>query len=211
MLIQSAEMTAAPGRSSEIGPLTAGIRDFLSAETGREWWSWAVLAGRPFGTYMLTSRADGYTDLVAGQVALATSADWAKLTGSAAGVLNQPAETYLNEVIAVTGEPAPPKQFLTITRATMAGGDIGATLAWSTQVMEHVTKITGNSGNVSMSAAGRFFDVFWASGVDTAEELDAAMQTINGDAEYVEMVSAAGAAGMFVDGLAERAILVKMP
>jgi len=211
MFIQSAELTARPGKSVHLGPLVTEMRDFLSNETGREWWSWAALAGRPFGTQLLSTRVDGYADMVDGQMKLAGSAGWATLSGSAAEVLDHPAETYFAEVIAVTGEPAPPRQFTTVTRATMAGGDMAATIAWSTQVMEHTTKITGNGGTVAMSAAGRFFEVWWFSGSDTAEDLDAATQATNGDAEYAGMISEAGAAGMFVDGSVERMILVKMP
>jgi len=211
MFIQSAELTANPGKSADLGPMVTTIRDFLSAETGREWWSWAVLAGRPFGTQLLSTRVDGFADMVEGQMKLAGSADWAELSGAASGVLAHPAETYLAEVIAVTGEATAPKQFTTVTRATMAGGDMAATIGWSTQAMEHVTKLTGNGGTVAMSAAGRFFEVWWISGSDTAEEIDSGNQAMNGDAEYTEMISQAGSAGMFVDGSVERMVLVKTP
>jgi len=211
MFIQSAELTAAPGKSSELGPKVAEMRDFLSAETGREWWSWAVLAGRPFGTQLLSTRVDGFAQMVEGQMKLAGSADWAALSGSASGILDHPAETYLNEVVAVTGEQTAPKQFTTVTRATMAMSDMAATMEWSTKVMEHVTKVTGNGGTVLASAAGRFFDVGWISGSDTAEEMDASNEAINGDAEYAAMVARAGADGLFVEGSVERMILVKMP
>ena len=59
MFIQSAELTAAPGRSGQLLPLVTKMRDVLSSETGKQWWSWAALAGRPFGTQLLSTRADG--------------------------------------------------------------------------------------------------------------------------------------------------------
>jgi len=211
MYIQSAELTASPGKSSDLGPMVTNIRDFLSEETGREWWSWAVLAGRPFGTQLLSTRVDGFAQMVEGQMKLAGSADWAKLSGSASGILAHPAETYLAEVIAVTGEPADPKQFITVTRATMGTGGMADTVAWSTKVMEHATKVTGNGGMVALSAAGRFFEVWWFSGSDTAEEVDSGNEALNGDADYAGMIDEAGAAGMFVDGSVERMMLVKMP
>jgi hypothetical protein len=65
MFIQSAELTAAPGKSGELGPMVTKMRDLLSSETGKQWWSWAVLAGRPFGTQLLSTRADGVADMVA--------------------------------------------------------------------------------------------------------------------------------------------------
>lgn len=211
MYIQSAELTASPGKSADLGPMVTNIRDFLSAETGRQWWSWAVLAGRPFGTQLLSTRVDSFADMVDGQMKLAGSADWAALSGSASGVLAHPAETYLAELIAVTGEPGPPKQFTTVTRATMGTGGMGETIAWSTKVMEHATKVTGNSGTVALSAAGKFFEVYWFSGADTAEEVDSGNEALNGDAGYAGMIDEAGAAGMFVDGSVERMMLVQMP
>lgn len=211
MYIQSAELTATPGRSADLGPMVTNIRDFLSAEMGRDWWSWAVLAGRPFGTHLLSSRVDSFAEMVEGQMKLAGSADWAELSGSASGVLAHPADTYLGEVIAVTGEPAPPKQFTTVTRATMASGDLAGAIAWSTKVAEHGTKVTGNSSTVALSAAGKYFEVYWFSGSDTAEGVDSANQAINADADYAGLISEAGAAGMFVDGSIERMMLVRMP
>ncbi len=46
MFIQSGELTAAPGKGGELGPMVTQMRDILSSETGKQWWSWAALAGR---------------------------------------------------------------------------------------------------------------------------------------------------------------------
>ena len=211
MFIQSAELTAAPGKSGELGPMVTKMRDILSSETGKQWWSWAVLAGRPFGTQLLSTRAEGFADMVASQMKLIDSASWAELAGSAGGVLAHPAETYLAEVIAITGEPAEPKQVTRVTRATIGGTDMAQTIAWSISAMERVTKATGQAGTVATTAAGNMFQVNWFAGSDTAEELDAARQTMNGDAEYQGMIAQAGADGLFVDGSVEEVVLFKMP
>lgn len=211
MFIQSAELTPAPGKSGELGPLVTKMRDILSSETGKQWWSWGALAGRPFGTQLLSTRADGFADMVATQMNLIGSAAWSELSPATSGILAHPAETYLTEVIAVTGEPAEPKQFTTVTRATMGGTDMAKTIGWSCAAMEHITKVTGHGGIVATSAAGKFFEMFWFSGADTADDLDASTQTLNGDADYQGMIAQAGADGLFVDGSVERMVLVKMP
>ena len=211
MFIQSAELTAAPGKSGELGPMVTKMRDLLSSETGKQWWSWAVLAGRPFGTQLLSTRADGVADMVATQMKLVGSAAWAGLSSEASGVLARPADTYLAEVIAITGEAGEPKQFTTVTRATMAGRDLAASIAWSCAAMEHATKVTGQVGTVATTAAGNMYQVVWFGGSDTAEEVDAANQALNGDAEYQGMIGRAGADGLFVDGSVESMVLVKMP
>ena len=183
MFIQSAELTPAPGKTRDLGPLVTRMRDILSSETGNQWWSWGALAGRPFGTQLLSTRVDGFADMVATQMKLMGSEAWAELSNDAGGVLAHPAETYLAEPIAVTGEAGEPKQFTTVTRATMGGNDMAATIAWSVAAMEHITKITGHGRHGGDHRRRELFQVYWIAGCDTAEELDAMTQTMNGDAD----------------------------
>ena len=211
MFIQSAELTAAPGKSGELGPMVTKMRDLLTSETGKQWHSWAALAGRPFGTQMLSTRAEGVADMVATQMKLIGSAAWAGLSSEASGVLAHPADTYLAEVIAMAGEPSEPKQFATVTRATMSGKDLAATIAWSCANGNHATKVTGQVGTVATAAAGNMYQVYWFGGSDTADDVDAGRQATNGDAEYQGMIAQAGADGLFVDGSVESMVLVKMP
>ena len=185
--------------------------DILSSETGKQWWSWAAIAGRPFGTQLISTRADGFADMVAAQTKLVGSEAWAALSPEASQVLAHPAETYLAEVIAMTGEPAEPKQLTTVTRATISGRDLAQTIAWSCAAMERATKVTGQVGTVATTAAGNMFQVYWFAGSDTPEQLDDARKKMNDDAEYQGMIAQAGADGLFVDGSVEEMVLVKMP
>lgn len=211
MFIQSAELTAAPGKSGALGELTTKMREVLSAETGKQWWSWAVLAGRPFGTQIISTRADGFADMVATQMNLIGSEAWATLSPEAGGILAHPANTYLGEVIAVMGEASEPKQMTTVTRATIAGKDLPASIAWSCAAMERATTVTGQSGMVATAAAGEMFQVYWFGGSDSAEELDTARKAMSDDAEYQGMIAQAGADGLFVEGTVEEMVLFKMP
>lgn len=211
MFIQSAELTPAPGKSGELGPMTTKMRDVLTTETGKQWWTWAAVAGRPFGTQLISTRADGFADMVATQMKLTGSEAWASLSPEAQGILAHPAETYLTEVIAMTGEPTEPKQLTTVTRATIGGGALADSIAWSCAAMEHATKVTGQVGTVATTAAGNMFQVYWIAGSDTAEELDASRQSLNDDAEYQGMIAQAGADGLFVEGSVEEVVLFRMP
>ena len=83
-------------------------------------------------------------------------------------------------------------------------------ISWSTQVAEHVTKVTGVSTIVGTSAAGKMFEVTWLAGVDTPEEMDK-MNSINTDAGYLEMIAAAGTNKLFEQGSSERMLLAKLP
>jgi hypothetical protein len=210
MLISASELTASPGKSGQLRPLVAQMRDTLTAASGKDWYAWAVVTGRPFGTFMLSTRFDDFADMLGSQMKVALSTEWAALAPSAEGVLDQPAPTVLTEVIAVTGEPSAPKQFILITRAVIDRSAMIDAIAWSTQVAEHVTKVTGVSTTVATSAAGKMFEVSWIAGVDTPEELDK-LNSINTDAGYLEMLAAAGTNQLFEQGMSERTLLAKLP
>jgi hypothetical protein len=210
MFISASELTASPGKSGHLGPLVAKMRDVLGNETGKDWWAWAVLAGRPYGSFVISTRFDDYTDMVTSQMKVAASTDWAALAATAEGVLAQPAPSTLSEVIAVTGEPSAPKQFALVTRAVIDRSAMMDAISWSTQVAEYVTKVTGVSTTVAASAAGKMFEVSWLASVDTSEELDK-MSAINADAGYLEMLATAGANKLFEQGMSERMLLAKLP
>ena len=209
MLISASELTASPGMSGHLGPLVTQMRDVLGTSSGKEWWAWAVVTGRPYGSFLLSTRFDDYADMIGAQMKVAASADWAALAATAAGVLAQPAPTTLSEVIAVTGEPTAPKQFVLVTRAVIDRSAMMDAISWSTQVAEHVTKVTGVSTTVGTSAAGRMFEVSWLAGVDTPEQLDE-LNAINTDAGYLEMLAAAGSNQLFEQGTSERVLLAKL-
>jgi len=210
MLISASELTAKPGKSGHLGPLVTQMRDVLGQASGKQWWAWAVVTGRPYGSFMLSTRFDDYADMIAAQMKVAASTEWSSLAATADGVLAEPAPTSLSEVLAVTGEPSAPKQFVLATRAVIDRSAMMDAIAWSTQVAEHVTKVTGVSTTVATSAAGKMFEVTWLAGVDTPEELDK-MNSINTDAGYLELLATAGSKQLFEQGMSERRLLVKLP
>jgi len=209
MFISASELTANPGKSSHLGPLVAQMRDVLTTDSGKEWTAWAAVTGRPYGTFGLSVRFDDYADMIGAQMKVAVSTQWTALASSAEGVLAHPATTALSEVVAVTGEPAGPRQFTAVTRAVVDRSAMMDALAWSTEIAEYATGVTGIGTAVCTSAAGRMFEVIWISGVDTPEELDR-MNSLGGDAGYLERLAAAGANQLFEQGSSERMLLSKM-
>jgi hypothetical protein len=211
MLIQSSELTARPGKGGALGTTVTAMRDVLARASGKDWYSWVALAGRPYGTYLLSTRSDDFAHHVNASMQIGLSPEWSELAATADGILANPAPSQLNEVIAVTGEPAAPKQFLTVTRSTLSGSDFGKSIAWACDVMEHVTKLSGHGGLVMSSVAGTMFQLFWVLGVDTPDELEASNKAIGSDAGYLEMISEAGSKRFFVEGSSDRVLLARMP
>ena len=210
MFITASELTASPGKNGVLGPLVAQMRDVLGKSSGKQWSAWAVVTGRPYGSFMLSTRFDDYADMIASQMKTAASSDWGSLAATAAGVLAHPAPSMLNEVIAVTGEPSAPRQFTLVTRAVIDRTAMADAMSWGTRVAEHVTKVTGVSAIVATSAAGQMFGMSWITGVDTADELDK-MNSINTDAGYLELLAEAGTNKLFEQGTTDRVLLSKLP
>ena len=79
MLIYGSALEASPGKSGELGPQLPALRDAVSKATGEPWWAWAVAAGRPFGSYVLSSRFNGMAELLEAQQKVGASAEFQKL------------------------------------------------------------------------------------------------------------------------------------
>jgi hypothetical protein len=210
MLISAAELTASPGRSTQLSALVAQMRDSLSSDTGKQWDAWAAVAGRPYGTYGLSVRFDNYADMLGAQMKIAASSQWSGLASNADGVLAHPATTALSEVVAIAGEPAAPKQFTLVTRAVVDRSAMMDAMAWATEIAEYTTGVTGIGTAVCTSAAGAMFEVIWIAGADTPEEVDR-MNSLGSDAGYLERLATAGANKLFEQGTSQRMLLAKMP
>lgn len=210
MLINASHLTASPGKSVHLRAMVTTMRDTLTAASGVEWHAWAAVTGRPYGSFVLSSRFDSYAEMLGAQAMVAMSPEWAELASGASGVLAEPAPTTLAEVIAVAGEVTAPKQFVLVTRAMIDRGALTGAMAWATEIAEHVAKVTGVSTTLAASAAGTMFEVTWLAGVDTPEELDAMNTALSTDAGYLEMLATAGTSQLFEQSSSERVLLAKL-
>lgn len=210
MLIFGAEITANPGKGGAMGAQVTALRDTAAEATDQAWWAWAVVAGRPYGTYLVSTRFDGMAGLVAGQLAAAASPGFQAIAGGDFGDLaSGPAVTNVSDVVAMTGDPGPPKQFIAVTQAQMKGGRMADALAWSGRVIEHIKSVAGVDTLLVTSSAGTMLQVGFIAGVDTAAEIDDANAALGADATYLGMIDEAG--DLLVSGSSERMIAMRMP
>jgi hypothetical protein len=143
------------------------------------------------------------------QMKLASNADYHKMAAEAADLWAGPIETRLNQIVAATGVPGNPLPVITVTRATIAGGHLGDALAWSNEVLEHVTSVTGLAGVLTTSAAGNFFEVNWIFGAESGAASDAANDALLADPGYIGLIDRGG--NLFIDGSSGRVLLVQLP
>jgi hypothetical protein len=209
MYIYVAGLEAAPGKAMTLAGQMGGYRDALSDATGLPWSAWSAVAGQPYGNFGLSVQVNGVAELIDGQLQAAASQRFQELSGQATGVMSKPAETNLYEIVAITGEVAETKPVVAWTRATLAGRGIVASMAWATEMMQHITEVTGVGGAVAISGAGQMFSVSWIMSVETGQRYDEVNAKISADAKYLAMLD--DAEGMFVPGSSERVISVRMP
>ncbi len=209
MYIYATQLQAKPGRGGEARAKIAEIRDVVSAAVGQPVLAWAVVAGAPIGSFGISTRVDGSAGLIDLQMKLGASAGYQTVAAESGDLWVGPVETTLNQIVATTGEQGDPLPVLTVTRATIAGGHLGDALAWSNEVLEYVTGVTGLGGNLTTSAAGNFFEVSWIVGAESGAASDAANDALLADPGYIGLIDRAG--GMFIDGTSERVLLAKLP
>ncbi len=209
MHVYTAGLMASPGQAATLGGLMTGYRDALSEATDLPWSAWAVIAGQPYGSFGLSVLVNGIGELIEGQMKAAASQRFQELSAQSVGVMAGPAEVNLNEIVAIAGDDPEVKSIVEWTRATLAGGHLADGMAWAVEMMEYAAKLTGAGGAVATSGAGQLFSVQFISSYDTGQLLDEAHAKVNGDAEYMSRLDAAG--DFFVSGSVERMISVRMP
>lgn len=208
MLIFGAEFTAKPGKGGQLAAEVGAVRDAAAGATDQAWWAWAVVAGRPYGSFMVSTRFDGVAALVAGQLAAGASPEFQAVAGGAYGDLAAgPAVTNTSDVVAMSGEPSAPKQFIVVTQGQVTNGRMADGIAWSRRVIEHVKSVTGVDMLLVTSTAGAMNRVGFIAGTDTAAELDEVNAALAADAAYRELIDGGGD---LITGSFDRVIAMKM-
>lgn len=209
MYIFGVQLQAKPGRGGEAGTAIAALRDAASAAIGRTGYAWTAIAGAPVGSFGLSARVEGVSDLIEIQMQLRSDDDYQKLATESGDLWAAPGQTSWNQVVAIAGEQGDPKPVTTVTTSTISAGHVGNALAWSNEVLEYVAGVTGLGGVLTTSAAGNFFDVSWIFGADSGAAADAANAALLADPGYIAMIDQAG--GLFIDGSGTRVVLMQLP
>jgi hypothetical protein len=210
MYIYGAQIQAAPGKGAAAAAKVTEIRDVMTAEVGQQFWSWGVVAGAPLGSFVMSTRVEGTAALREMQMKLAASETYQNLAAGVSDLWAAPPETNFNQVVAVAGavgeSPAP---VISITQATIAGGNMSEAMAWSGKLLEHASNVTGAGAMLTVSAVGNPFDVGWMLGFESGEASDAASQAIQADADYTALLDEG--TGLFIDGSAQRVTMMQLP
>jgi hypothetical protein len=198
------------GPPSEMLAYATDIRSHVSEVSGRELALWSVGFGAPLGTMMFAMRVEGVADFqeVSARV-LADQEYHAKLAAGTAFIGGPSEDSLLQPLNIELPEDHPPVgSVAALTSAVMANGSYEAAIGWGLDMAEHATKVTGIQTMFAMPQYGPFGAVTWIGVSENAAGADAANAALNGDADYIKKLGAAGE--LFVEGSGMRVLATRI-
>jgi hypothetical protein len=200
-------MTAGP--EDEAGAWATDIAAAASATMGTEVALWAAAFGSPIGAIAFTMRVDGIADLLAKAAPLAGDADYqAKLAAGASIVVGPPQDSLATPLHGDLGDAPPIGSMAVVTNAVIANGQYAEAVGWGIDVAQQVTSLTGMPVGLMMQEYGPFGQLTWIGIGADAAAIDASAAAMNGDADYIKSLSAAG--NLFVPGSGHRSLVTRM-
>lgn len=198
-------MTAGP----EAEAWATDIAAAASAKMGTSVAVWAAGFGAPIGAMAFTARVDGIADLMAKAGPLADDADYqAKLAKGAEIMVGPPQDSLATPLHGDLGDPPPVGSMAVVTNAVIANGQYAEAVGWGVDVAQHVTSLTGMPVGLMMQEYGAFGQLTWIGIGADAAAVDASAAAMNGDAEYLKKLSAAG--NLFVPGSGQRSLATRV-
>ncbi len=197
------------GPEAEASTWASEMAAAASATMGTEVALWAVSFGAPVGAIAFTMRVDGIADLLAKAAPLAGDAGYqAKLAKGATIMVGAPEDSLATPLHGELGDPPPVGSMAVVTNAVVANGKYAEAVGWGIDVAQHVTSLSGMPVALLMQEYGAFGQLTWIGIGADAAAIDASATATNGDADYINKLSAAG--DLFVPGSGHRTLATRM-
>ena len=191
------------GPFSETSAYAADMTAHVSGLIGREVSLWSTVFGAPLGTMTYTLRVDGVADVLAISAQVLADADFhAKLAKGADYAVGNAEDRLLQPLNAELGDPPPVGSMAVITSAVMANGAYEKAIAWGLDMAQHATSVTGLPTLFLVEQYGSFGSVGWIAVAADGAAVDAGNAALNGDADYLKKLGAAGE--LFMEGSGQR-------
>jgi hypothetical protein len=200
--------TIDPSRAEEAMAFAAGITSHVTKVTGLETHAWSGHYGAPLGQVSWSCRVDSHAAMAAASAKLLADAGYQKRIADANGLFAGAMTDNLVQVVGTAGTPGPIGKYASIVRAQCAPGQIVSAMTWGVDIMNHVSKLTGNSMMLVRSMYGPWAQMGWVSTLDSMEAVDAADAAMSADAGYIEKVDEGGP--LFIAGSADQVLLQRL-
>jgi hypothetical protein len=197
------------GPFAEISAYAADMTAHVSAVGGREIALWSTVFGAPLGTMTYAVRVEGIADLQTLSAQILGDAEYhAKLAKGADYVVGNAEDRLFQPLNAELGDPPPVGSMALVTSAVMAAGAYDKAIAWSLDMAEHASSVTGVPTLFLMEEFGSFGSVGWIAVAADGAAVDAAGAALNGDADYLKKLGAAG--DLFLPGSGHRILSTRV-
>ena len=200
-------MTAGPPAESLAWAID--IAATATAKMGTEVAVWSAGFGAPIGAMAFTARVEGIADLLAKAAPLADDTDYqAQLAKGAEIMAGPPQDSLATPLHGDLGDPPPVGSMAVVTNAVVANGQYAEAIGWGIEVAQHVSSLTDMPVGLMLQEYGAFGQLTWIGVGADAAAVDASAAAMNGDAQYIKMLSAAG--DLFVPGSGHRSLVTRV-
>ncbi len=200
-------MVTFEGPPQDVVPWALEVTETVNARTGVNASLWQGMFGGPLGTLVWSAMIENLTALEAVNDTLAGDAGYLDLVSRAQGWTSAPPEDSLLRVVHVAGgEYVRPDvgAYAEATIAVPAEGKLARAGAFGVEIADVHAELTHSSVLFCTSAYGTFGELRWIGVYESAAEVDRAAEVITKDDGYAKRLDEAG--GLFVEGLAQRAL-----
>lgn len=198
------------GPSSAVTEFALDVREYVTKKTGTEVALWSMQFGGPVGTMVYSVRVDGHAGLAAVTAPLVGDSTYEAMLAKGGEFLGSPPVDMLREPLdgSTPGDAPPVGSVVVVTTAIIGNGKYAEAIGWGIDTASHATKVSGMPVAFYSDLYGPFGQVTWIGVSPDLAALDAANAKMNGDAAYIEKLSAAG--DLFVPGAAHRSMAVRV-
>jgi hypothetical protein len=188
----------------------AEINAYVSKKSGRPIVLWSVNFGQPVGTVIWSLPVESHADLQAAFAGLAEDEGYFALIEKGAPFVTGPMVDQLGEV--VHGAPTPGGRPVgsvgLVTTATMSADKGADAVAWSVELANYVTSVTGDPIMFVLDAYGTFGHAAWIGAAADMAAVDAANAKMQTDPGYLKRL--AGSGGLFIPGSGHRSLVTRI-
>ena len=197
------------GSPRQVLPWVQQVTAHVNANSSLDVTAWNADFGQPIGTVVWNALVESQQALADGTSALLGDESYHEVLEAAADMVVAPGEDTLRNL--VHGSPSEPPgvgSIAAVTQAAPVVDRMGDTLAWSVEMAEYVSQLTGVTMSVWVNSFGQMGGITWIATVDGPTAADAMQGKLQGDPGYFERLQASE--GLFIPGSGEQARFTRM-
>ncbi|MEK7425201.1 MAG: hypothetical protein AAB131_15325 [Actinomycetota bacterium] len=199
------------GPQAETLAWASEVTAHVNAKSGLDVSCWLGLYGVPLGSVGWSAMVESHAHFAEEAAGLIADTEYQALVNRAADWVTGPGQDSMRTLVSGgRGDGGPPAvgSVAYITTAVTALGKVGEAMAWSVEMAEYASGLTGSTVSFYTDLYGTFGSVSWISVLDDMTAVDKSQSISNNDQGYMQRVSAAG--DLFIPGSGNTALMTRI-